>query len=167
MAQYTSPQEQYGHLWLAEAARFGYDDDDQDTAACAELAEELEYLEIMALNDDLFDDNYAEWETYIYDNDLPLALEQSCYQGVLLPTDQRALRLASCEEKMLSKLRWFFELCPVHIKAYLALNFYTLVRLDRARRTGDADWKPSTAIAEPEESVFFRPNLLQFRNYGR
>ena len=102
MAQYTSPQAQYGHLWLAEAARFGYDEDDQDTAACAELAEELEYLEIMALNDDLFGDNYAEWETYIYDNDLPLALEQSCYQGVLLPTDHGLCALPHARKRCLA-----------------------------------------------------------------
>jgi hypothetical protein len=167
MTDYISKQDQYGHLWLEEAERFYYNDLDQLTVACAELAEELEYLEIMALNDDNFDDTWSEWELYIYQNDLPLALEQSCYQGILLPTDQRALRLESCDEKMLSKLRWFFELCPVHVKAYLALHFYTLVRIDRARRTGQPDWKPITAIENPEASVFFRPSLLKTRNYAR
>jgi hypothetical protein len=167
MADYISKQEQYGHLWLEEAERFEYEHEDQFTAESAELAEELEHLEIMARSDDNFGDTWAEWAGYIYENHLHLALEQSCYQGILLPPDQRALRLESCDEKMLSKLRWFFELCPVHVKAYLALHFYTLVRIDRARRTGQPDWKPITAIANPEESVFFRPSLLKTRNYAR
>lgn len=167
MAHYISKQAQFGPLWLQEAAHFRYDDADQLTAECADLAEELEHLEIMALSDESFYDKWEEWETYIYQNDLALALEQSCYQGILLPTDQRALRLESCDENMLSKLRWFFELCPAHVKAYLALHFYLLVRIDRARRTGKPDWKPANAIPEPDAPVFFRPSLLKARSYAR
>ncbi len=97
-----------------------------------------------------------------------LPLEQSCHEGVLLPTGQRAIRLETCPEVLLGKLRWFFELCPSHVKSRLALDFYLLVRIDRARRTGNPDWRPQTALPAPEEDrAFFRPPVLKFRDYAR
>ena len=98
---------------------------------------------------------------------LRLPLEQSCHEGMLLPTGQRAVRLRSCPESLLRPLRWFFEECPRHIKAHLALYNYVLVRLDRARRTGNPEWRPETALPAPEEPVFFRPPKLTVRNYAR
>lgn len=162
-----SKQDQFGHLWLDEAARFEYDGQDLETAECAELADELWHHRIMADEDPNFQDELDEWRDYIYEKDILLPLEQSCYQGVLLPTGQRAMRLESCPELMLSHLRWFFELCPTHVKSPLALRIYVLVRLDRARRTGSPDWRPETALPAPEESLFFRPAALKFRNYAR
>lgn len=167
MAPYISKKARWGHLWLDEAARFECDDDDLDTVECAELADELWHHRIMADEDPNFQEELSEWHDYIYEKDILLPLEQSCYQGVLLPTGQRAIRLESCPELMLSHLRWFFELCSSHVKSHLALRIYVLVRLDRARRTGDPDWRPETAPSSEEESVFFRPAALKLRNCAR
>jgi hypothetical protein len=73
----------------------------------------------------------CEWDNHIYERDILLPLEQSCSEGVLLPMRKRALRWQSCPENLLARLRWFFELCPAHIKSHLALRFYVLVRIDR------------------------------------
>lgn len=162
-----SQQDQWSHLWLDEAARFECDGEDLVTVECAELADELWHHRVMADEDPDFQDELDEWHHYIYEKDILLPLEQSCYQGVLLPTGQRAIRLESCPELMLSHLRWFFELCPTHVKSHLALRIYVLVRLDRARRTDNPDWRPETALPAKEESVFFRPATLKFRNYAR
>ena len=96
-----------------------------------------------------------------------LPLEQSCYEGVLLPTGQRAIRLKTCPEMLLTPLRWFFECCPRHVRSRISLDFYLLVRVDRARRTGNPEWRPNTAIPAPEERAFFRPPVLTYRKYGR
>lgn len=152
-------------LWLAEIERFGFDERNFDAAECAELAEELDLYRVQALADDNFYDTLYEWDCYIVEHSLFLALEQSCYDGVLLPMDQRALRVKTCPQEMLSHLGWFFELCPVHVKHHLALMYYVFVRIDRARRTGSPEWKPETALPAIEDSVFFRPSKLKFRKY--
>lgn len=167
MARQLSKQEQYGHLWLAEVDRFECNPDDWAIAHCAELADELLYLAVVAGEDPDLEKEFAEWDEYVFQHDLRLPLEQSCHQSVLLPTGQRALRLRSCPEILLRPLRWFFEECPRHIKAYVALYNYVLVRVDRARRTGNPDWRPETALPAPEEHAFFRPPVLTFRNYAR
>lgn len=160
-------QRELGHLWLAEAARFERDFDDWDIALCAELADELWYHAEAAALDPDFPDVFWEWDTYIFQKDIHLPLEQSCYEGVLLPTSQRIMRLMSCPESLLEPLRYFFLKCPRHVRAYLALYNYVIVRLDRARRTGNPDWRPETALPAPEEPAFFRPPVLRFRNYAR
>jgi hypothetical protein len=167
MARHLSKQEQYGHLWLAEVDRFQHNFDDWKIAECADLADELWFHEVAAHEDEDFDKELYEWDCYIVEHDLRLPLEQSCHEGVLLPTGQRAVRLRSCPESLLRPLRWFFEECPRHVKAYLALYNHVLVRLDRARRTGNPDWRPETALPAPEEHAFFRPPVLTFRNYAR
>ena len=167
MPAYISKQKQLGSLWLDEAARFECNEEDLSTVECAELAEELCHHVIAAEEDPNFQDEHIDWHDYIYEKDVLLPLEQSCYEGISLPTGLRAIRLESCPERMLSHLRWFFECCPNHVKSYLALRIFVLVRLDRARRTGKPDWRPATAEATPEPSVFFRPATLRFRNYAR
>lgn len=168
MARYISKQAQFKHLWFAEAERYEYDDRDEETIGCAELADELWHHELLAEEDPDYFEELDEWTTYVYGHDLLLPLEQSCYQGVLLPSGQRAVRLESCPETLLRPLRWFFEYCPRHVKSRIALNFYLLVRIDRARRTGNPDWRPSSAIPAPEDDrAFFRPQLVKFRNYAR
>ena len=77
------------------------------------------------------------------------------------------LTLESCPEDMLRPLRWFFALCPIHIKSRIALDCYLLIRMDRARRTGNPDWSPKTAQANPEPHAFFTAPKLKFRNYAR
>lgn len=167
MAAYVSPQAQFGHLWLAEAARFECNHDDWDVALCAELADELWYWQEVAEEDPDFGDELLEWDIFVFQKDIRLPLEQSCHQGVLLPSGQRAIRLRSCPDEMLNPLRWFFELCPRHVRVYIALYNWVLVRVDRARRTGNPDWHPETAMPAPEERAFFRPPVLTFRNYAR
>jgi hypothetical protein len=160
-------QGRYGHLWQEEAERYEYSDEDADTVECAELAEELAWHEVLIYEDDAYELELAEWWEYVYEHELMLPLEQSCHEGVLLPVDQRAIRLESCPESMLRPLRWFFELCPVHVKSRIALDSYLLIRMDRARRTGGPDWSPKTAQAKPEPHAFFTAPKLKFRNYAR
>jgi hypothetical protein len=161
-------QKRYGHLWLEESERYQFTDGDDDTVACADLAEELEWHEDLA-NDDLefYYQELGEWIDYVYQHELMLPLEQSCYEGVLLPIDQRAIRLETCPEILLKPLRWFFELCPEHVQSRVALDFYLLIRMDRARRTGSPEWKPQKATANPEPHAFFTAPILKFRNYAR
>ena len=119
---------------------------------CAELADELWHHKVAAKEDPNYFQELLEWTEYVYEHQLMLPLEQSCYEGVFLPTGQRAIRLETCPEVLLDKLRWFFELCPSHVKSRIALDFYLLVRIDRARRTGSPEWKPQTARSVPKEN---------------
>ena len=167
MARQLSLQQQYGHLWLAEVDRFQHDYDDWDVAMCANLPDELWFHALAAEEDPTFWEELVDWDGHLMERELRLPLEQSCHEGMLLPTGQRAVRLRSCPESLLRPLRWFFEECPRHIKAHLALYNYVLVRLDRARRTGNPEWQPETALPAPEEPVFFRPPKLTVRNYAR
>lgn len=156
-------------VWSVETERFDFDEATFGAASCAELADELDLYRVQALADDGFEQSIYEWDCYVVENSLWLPLEQSCHDGVLLPMDQRALRVKTCPESVLSKLRWFFELCPAHVKHYLALRYYVALRVDRARRTGSPEWRATTAeLRLPlHDSVFFRPPLLKFRKYGR
>ncbi|MEI8325122.1 MAG: hypothetical protein WCH44_07090 [Betaproteobacteria bacterium] len=153
--------------WIAELERYEYDDEDFLTARCAELAEELDLFRIQALADLNFRNSFDDWDDYIQVHNLWLPLEQCCHDGVLLPMDQRALRVKSCPEEVLSRLRWFFSFCPAHVRHRLALTYWVVVRIERARRTGNPEWRPATA--EPRspfhDTVFFRPPVLTVRKY--
>ncbi len=156
-----------GDAWIAESEHFDYDDTFFAAAECAELADELSLFTIQADADPDFWDSYDEWEEFIWANSLWLAIEQCCHDGVLLPMDQRVLRVKTCPQEMLRPLGRFFEVCPVHVKHHLALTYYLVVRMERARRTGKADWRPETAAPRSpfHNSVFFRPPILTFRKY--
>lgn len=153
--------------WFDESLRYQFDEFDLLTVECAELAEELHLHDWMARGDDDFYEKFGEWVGYVYDHELALPLEQSCSEGVLLPSDMRAIRLQTCPEVWLRPLRWFFEICPVHIKSYVALYFHTLNRIERARRTGSPEWSPLNSPAASGISTFYRPNKLKFRSYAR
>ncbi|AMM23837.1 hypothetical protein [Variovorax sp. PAMC 28711] len=153
-------------LWLDERDRWRYDWYEERVAHDAELAEELALFQVVADSDPRFEDSCEEWNEFILENGLWLGLEQSCYEGVLLPADQRALRLATCPGAMLSKLRWLFECCPPHVKHRLALKYWVVLRIDRSKRTGNPDWRPERAVHEPPESAFFRPPKVRFRPYS-
>lgn len=159
--------DRFARLWSAEVWRWEYSPDDQDLADQAELADELALHQIRIDNDENFASSYDDWSAFVWENQLWLALEQSCYQGVLLPTDQRALRLESCPPNVLGKLCWFFELCPPHVKHRLALDFSVMLRVDRARRTNSPDWHPEAAVLAPQKSAFYRPQVLTTRRYAR
>lgn len=138
-------------LWWAELDRYDYEDRDWEAADCAELADEIAYLDAAIVDEQQFMDSYCEWHALMCDRTIWLPLEQSCHEGVLLPPEQRAVRLASCPEELLQPLRWLFELCPAPVKAHLALRTYVALRSERARRTGSPEWRPQGAKpAEPE-----------------
>lgn len=153
-------------LWWAEIDRWMPDEDDFDNAGCAELAEELDLFRIQAEADPNFFNIWADWDAYVVEHTLWLPLEQCCAEGVLLPMGQRELRVQTCPPELLRSLRWFFELCPTHVKHYLALYYYVIGRMDRARRTGSPEWSPSTAERALEERTFFRPPKLTVRHYS-
>ena len=155
--------------WRDEVAMFEYEPDDWDTAYSAELADELELFRIQAAEDPNFFDTWADWEEYLLNNELWLALEQVCHEGVLLPKGQRELRVLTCPVEMRDKLGYLLGHCPIHVLHHIALHYWVLVRIDRARRNGTADWRPETAEARSpfHDTVFFRPQILKFRNYAR
>ena len=155
--------------WRDELERFDCGPGDFDTASCAELADELEAFNIQALADPNFYDTLYEWDCFILEHSLWLSLEQCCNDGVLLPMGQRELRVKTCPREMLNQLAYFFSHCPAHVKHHLALMYWVVVRIDRARRTGSPEWRPDKASARSpyHDTVFFRPPVLTFRNYAR
>ena len=76
----------------------------------AELAEELDLYRLMAIRDKRFERRWYFWDCYIIEHDLSVPIEQSCDQGVLLPLEQRHIRLLHCPERQRSALRrlWSF-----------------------------------------------------------
>ena len=155
--------------WLDEIERFEWDFEDFNTASCAELADELEIYNIEALEDDDFLDKIDEWSDFIMEHDLWLPLEQCCHEGMLLPSGQRELRTKTCPQEIMGHLGFFLVHCPAHVKHHLALIYWVVVRIDRARRTGRPDWRPEKAPPRSpyHDTVFFRPPVLKYRNYAR
>lgn len=153
-------------LWLDEIDRFEFEPNDFWTANCAVLADELDVYRIQAESDPNFEVTKDEWDEVIVEHNLWLALEQSCSEGVLLPMDMRALRLQTCPRSILQPMGRFFEFCPAYVKHHLALRYYVVVRMDRARRTGSPEWRPEAAVATEPERAFFRPPILTFRKYS-
>jgi hypothetical protein len=155
--------------WWDELERFEWDQDDLDTALCAELSDELDLFRVQAEADVDFEERVAEWDEYVLEYSLWLALEQCCHEGVLLSPEQRALRLKSCPKEIQDGLNYFLGHCPRHVMHYLALRYWVMVRLDRARRTGSPDWRPDRQPPKSpyHDTVFFRPPILKFRNYAR
>lgn len=129
--------------WRDELELFEYDRGDLDTASCAGLSDELFAFEIQAESDPNFEDSFATWHCHILDERLWLVLEQSCHEGVLLPIEQIHLRLKTCPRPLRDGLWHFLGHCPTHVKHYLALQFWILIRIDRARRTGNSEWRPA------------------------
>ena len=160
-------REKLEDAWFAEVEEFGFDDEDFRTADCAELADELDLFRIQALADQNFHDIMYEWDCYIVEHSLWLTLEQCCNEGVLLPMGQRELRVKTCPPRLRNRLSYFFGNCPVHVKHHLALMYWVVVRIDRARRTGSAEWRPETASPRSpfHDTVFFRPPKLTVRKY--
>jgi hypothetical protein len=161
-----SSHSQLQRRWLEEVDRFEYFSESDDVVASAQLAAELEHFEVLADADDRFVDSWVEWNEYVWEQQIWLPLEQSCWETVLLSVDQRMMRLQSCPESLLRPYRWFLELCPAHVKHYLAMEVYLRVRVDRSLRTGSPEWYPAAALADPEPPAFFRPLVLSVRRYS-
>ena len=155
--------------WLDELELFEFDDGDLETAGCAELADELDLFRVQAESDDNFWDLVDFWDGCIWEHSLWLALEQCCHEGVLLPRGQRELRVQSCPKEIRDKLGYFLGRCPRHVMHFLALRYWVMVRIDRARRTGSPEWRPGKPPPRSpyHDTVFFRPPILKFRNYAR
>lgn len=120
---------------------------DWDVGACADLPVEHFYLHAEAAElDSDFADKSIEWREFIYDSEVPgltlLVVEQSCANGVLLPWDQRGVRLLSAPWEGLLRLDRFNRACPRHVAAFVAHELYWVVRSERARRTGSPHWSP-------------------------
>jgi hypothetical protein len=155
--------------WWDEIERFELDYADYEVAGCATLADELEVFNIQANEDDDFLDKIEDWNGFIMDHHLWLALEQCCHESVLLPMGQREFRVKTCPSETLRHLSYFFSRCPAHVKHHLALTYWVVVRLERARRTGSPEWRPNKPPPRNpfHDTVFFRPPKLKFRNYAR
>lgn len=131
-----------GRAWWNELEQLECDSDDIDTVACAELPHELIAYKLMAEADPSFQNSLAEWDEYICEHHIWLPLEQCCHDGLLLPNGQIELRVLTCPNELRDKLGYFLGRCPAHVKHDLALRYWLLVRIDRARRTGSPDWRP-------------------------
>jgi len=138
--------------WLAEMDRQEIDGEDFDTAECAELPEELDLFRIQAEADPKFDESYGHWGCFVCEKELLLPLEQSCTNGTLLPLELRFERLKTCPEKLARPIWEFFSRCPVHVQHYLALRYFVIVRIERARRTGSPEWRPGVEYNGSSES---------------
>lgn len=119
--------------WNAEADAFadGLDSRDFDVAMAAELPDELEEHAEAADDDPEFQQELDEWFEHLMTDDdhtLMLALEQSCYLGVLLPWDMRGVRLATLPPVTLAALHRLLEACPRHVLVHLAHYVYWLLR---------------------------------------
>jgi hypothetical protein len=136
---------------------------------CAHLAEELDEYRVMAISDSRFLQRWYYWNCYILEHDLWVPIEQACDQSVLLPLEQRHIRLLHCPEKQRNELCVFFVNCQLHVQHHLALRYYLLVRAARHEATGKADWSPETAPPRSvyRDNTFFRPQVLRFRDYAR
>jgi hypothetical protein len=134
-----------------------------------QLAEELDQYRVMAISDTRFLQRWYYWDCYITRHDLPVPIEQACDEGVLLPLEQRHIRLLHCPERHREALRCFFVNCQLHVQHHLALRYYILIRISRHEATGKADWSPDTAPPRSvyRDNTFFRPQVLRFRNYAR
>ena len=155
--------------WWDELERFEYDSEDFVTAECAELADKLLAYALVADTDPNFEAGMGEWDEFIWEKSLWLALEQCCHEGVLLPKGQIELRVKTCPLEMRDSLGYFLGHCPVHIKHHLALRYWVVIRIDRARRTGSPDWRPAKAPPRSplHDTVFFQPPKVTYRNYSR
>lgn len=155
--------------WWDELERFEYDGYDQFTVDCAELADELAVHKARAEEDPNFQNSMEIWEDYIWTKTIWLALEQCCYQGVLLPKGQIELRVMTCPVVHRDSLGYFLGHSPAHVKHHLALRFSLLVRIERARRTGSPEWRPTKPPPRSpyHDTVFFQPPKLKSRNYAR
>jgi hypothetical protein len=112
-------------------------------AACAEgLADELWHLKEMAEDDEDFKGLFEEWAWFVSENHLWVLLEQSCDDGVMLPEALIYERVKQCPREWLAPFETLLKQCPDHVLAYLAQQFYLVVRMDRAERLGKADWQP-------------------------
>ncbi|MBE7416703.1 MAG: hypothetical protein HS128_02960 [Ideonella sp.] len=133
--------------WVDEALAIVIDESDLGVARAAELPDELEHLAHQAAEDADFEAELEEWLEWVFDMSgwdpcLPLALEQSCDAGVLLPWDMRGARLMTMPTETGPLLDYLWRSCPRHVAAHLCLFVYWMIRSERSRRLGTPHWSP-------------------------
>lgn len=134
---------------------------DSTVAEAAELPLELAHFAVAARADPSFDDSCDEWLEWLVTEqhdafDCPivlLALEQSAYEGVLLPWAMRGVRLADADTTVVEALHYFWTHCPKHVAAYLTNYVYWLVRSERGRRRHTPVWSPRTVAGASAAST--------------
>lgn len=131
--------------WIQEAKQFFYDSDRFDLAVDSEWPDEQDLYRVMAEGDEDFDRKTGDAITFLEENELWLAIEQCCDQGVWLPAEMRFERLKTCPKDMREKLDQLVATCEVHVLCFVARVYWLLVRMDRHERTGRADWRPGQA----------------------
>lgn len=97
----------------------------------------------MADGDDAFFEKVFAAITFLEENQLWLAVEQCCDQGIWLPPEMRFERLKTCPTDMRSDLDQLIATCEVHVLLFVARMYWMLVRMDRHERTGSASWRPA------------------------
>ena len=153
--------------WIAEASAMELSDCDEDVAWAAELPDEV--LDLVHDWDPKLDfrQESADWFEYLCSREdqlLLLALEQCCHEGILLPWDMRAVRLATAPLEAIAGLHLFWDHAPRAIAACLTYRVYWQVRAERGRRRGSPDWSPHHPLPPvKEERAFFRPSTLRLR----
>ena len=154
--------------WVVESDLIAFNRDDFEVADCAEWrcndarGEGFRNVHDLPPEDH---DEFREWVDVLLDDTCAvLALEQSCHEGVLLPWDMRAVRLATVPRDALQRLHLMWDAISAELRFALAFYVYWLTRAERARRTGKPDWSPRAPMPPAEqEHAFFRPSKLLFR----
>ena len=141
--------------WNFEADAIELLEGDFDVADAAELPAELSHHAIAASLDWTFEETFEEWFNYLWDpgrQEVLLALEQSCDEGILLPWEMRAVRLWTAPPEAIAALHWCWDRCPKHVSVALAHYVYWLVRAERSRRKGSPCWTPAEPVRHVETS---------------
>lgn len=165
----TPPMDEGGFLlsWDLEMAAYGYRSwDDAQTARCAMLPEGMERMERRREIDRRFRAKYEQWRDFVAEHRLELLIEQSTDKdGRLLPHELRMMRTYTAPPELRPAMRELLLAAPRHVLAYLMLWVSMEVRIDRARRTGAAHWRPHEADP-PEPEPAFRASKFKPRRYG-
>ena len=162
---YIRPEDDQRDPWHAEgdAIAEAVSERDYDVAGAALLPDELADCSEMADDDEDFAESFEEWTDWVIEGDdmcLPLAIEQSCAEGVLLPWDMRAVRLWTLPDETLARLHRFFDRCPRHVQVHVVCYMFWLIRSERARRRGTTHWStssPRPPLTERDIPPAFKP----------
>jgi len=109
-----------------------------------------------------------DWMESLWDCDygLTLVFEQAADErGVLLPLDQRALRLYTAPQEWVAEFNAVTARVPEHVFVHIVLWTTWAVRIARARATGSPHWKPAPEDPPPPEPAF-RASKYKPRRYG-
>lgn len=139
--------------WFVEAEAIEEDDDDRAVGLAADLPNEVDDVLCDIGLDPDFQAVWYEWDCFIFQRYLRLALERASEDGVLLGSDLRATRLQTCSQPMIDGLKVFLAECPEHVQvALISYNFH-VVRSERMKRLGRIKWNPVAAARAATERL--------------